>query len=322
MPEQKFDFSVFTHPQILFTERFLAAGSDPVATDYNDLKASRDFLIDWICIGDDGNYGTSFDINASNLQHLEVNWQIADRAPVFPAGLVPAAAFQTWWDCDRTQLPTLSSGFYPNSVFFWRHVLRWVFNPSQSFRIDYEMPTPTNTQSFSDANVVKDIAVGIHAVGLRTGHRRVFGTGGTLNVSPQPGQPPVTGSLVAPNFTGNIADEPYLVEGIGWLFNDTWQQAAPAGPGDTRWFSYLRLKFVPTQGQPWSDVPVPLWMYGVHQGPPQRSIWYKPPGGPILMKAGQSMIFQLRNEGTVPSQNMRAQIGLIGRVAPGYGSLY
>lgn len=320
MPD-KFDFSVFTHPRILYTERQLtpAGTADARATtDTNDLKASRDILFDYIWVGDDGNYKySSILFNQSLLADLRVNWQIADRAPWFPQELVPACALQNWWDCDRTQVPTVPSFLYPQAVWFWRHTLRWVYNPAQQFRFDWQV---RGSQGGGIPPGLRpngiDFGLGMHGVSLRTGHRRLFGVGGNIPSGPGgPLAPPATGSFINPNAMGNISDEPYLIEGLGTVFDrQTWQN------GDTRWLNWIYIKGVPTQGEPWSDVPIPLACYGIHQGIAQRGAFYKPPGGPILVKAGQSMVFQLENVNA--NEAMLAQIALIGRTAPGYGSLY
>ena len=147
MTEPKFDFSVFTSPRILYTELNLtaAAGALPRATtNFNDLKASRDMLIDYIYVGDDGTYATgSATIDQSNLQGLNVNWQIADRASFFPQALVPVMSMHNWWDCDRTQTygpaPAVAVAYLnPIGTLYWRNTLRWVYNPGQSFRVDWQ----------------------------------------------------------------------------------------------------------------------------------------------------------------------------------------
>jgi hypothetical protein len=315
MSEQNFDFSVFVHPRILYTEQELGpAGTESsrATTDTNDLKTSRDFLIDFIWIGNDGGYKYGGDYSADYGASIEVNAQIADRAPFFPQGLIAAFALQNWWDCDRTHNPVLPKFDYPQAVFLWRHTLRWVYNPAQSFRLDWQK----QPSQLGGIPVDLNLGVGLSGVSLRTGHRRLFGAGATIPAGPGGfGTPPQTGSIIQPNTMGNIADEPYLIESTSFAFDPrTWAAQ------DARFLNWLYVKVVPTQGMPWSDVPVPLALYGIHQGIARRSVFYKPPGGPILMKAGQSMVFQLENQ--VATRIVLVQIGLIGRVAPGYGSLY
>jgi hypothetical protein len=319
---EKFDFSVFTSPRILYTERDLTApgtAGATIITDTNDLKASRDFLIDYIWIGDDGNYRLGGQVNESASQYLLVNWQIADRAPLVPQALVPASTLQNWWDCDRTQDPTLPAAGWPASTFTWRHTLRWVYNPSQSYRVDWQK---NPGQGGVGIPVPLTIQPALAGVSLRTGHRRLFTGAVTIAAGPVGGinAAPQVGFLANPNTMGNISDEPYLIEGLSWNFGPDWW-----GTGDTRYLNWLYAKISPTQGEPWSDVPIPLAAYGIHQGIARRNVHYKPSGGPILVKAGQSVVFQVQN--TMPNvgpvaQTVRVQIALIGRTAAGYGSLY
>ena len=321
MSEQKFDFSVFTTPRILYTEMDLTAPGTVGATGItanNDLRTSRDYLIDYIWIGDDGNYRLGGAANESGTQYLNVSWQISDRAPIVPQALIPLPILQNWWDCDRSHDPTVAAAGYPACNWFWRHTLRWVYNPGQTYRVDWQK---NPTQAGAGIAVPLTVSPALTGVSLRTGHRRVFTATATIAAGPAVALngPPQVGSINNPNTMGNIADEPYLIEGLGWNFGPDWW-----GTGDTRFLNWLYMKVVPSQGEPWSDVPVPLALYGIHQGIAHRGAFYKPPGGPILLKAGQSMIVTVQN--TIPAvgiaQTVRAQIGLVGRTAPGYGSLY
>lgn len=326
MGEKHFDWSVFTHPRILYTELALsiAAGATPrLTTNFNDLKCSRDLLVDYIYIGDDGTFSSSpATPNQSNLQGLNINWQIADRAPYFPQGLVPVMTMHNWWDCDRTQ--SYGPAQNPDVTFlnpigslYWRHTLRWVYNPSQSFQVDWQKVG--NNAAPPGAMPAVNLNVYMYGVGLRTGNRRAFGAGGAVAAGPIGGPAVVqNGQIVNPPLMSNVADEPYAIEGIGLPLDATWWQGVGANQ-DLRFFNYLKLKVSPTQGEPWSDVPIPMACYGVHMGLPMRGAWYKPPGGPILMKAGQAMTFDCQN---TLARNTQVQIALIGRTAPGYGSLY
>ena len=323
---EKFDFSVFCHPRILYTELNLtaAAGALPRSTtNFNDLKCSRDLLIDFIYIGDDGTYATgNVTVNQSNLQGLNVNWQIADRAAYFPQALVPVMAMHNWWDCDRTQTygPAQNPAvdyLTPIGNLYWRNTLRWVYNPSQSFRVDWQKIGNNLGQAMPGVL----LRVHLNGIGLRTGHRRTFG-----DVTAIPAGPAAaaiqTGQIVNPPLMSNISDEPYLIEGVSLPLDATWWPGIGAGAGidqDLRYFNYLRLKITPTQGEPWSDVPIPMAIYGVHMGPAMRAAWYKPAGGPILLKAGQAITFDCQN---TLARATQVQIALIGRTAPGHGSLY
>jgi hypothetical protein len=79
------------------------------------------------------------------------------------------------------------------------------------------------------------------------------------------------------------------------------------------------MKAAPSAGEGWSDKAIPLAVYALHQSVPGRWVTYKPTGGPMLMKAGQSFVARVRN--TSAQNQTNAQIALIGRTAPGIGSL-
>jgi hypothetical protein len=55
----------------------------------------------------------------------------------------------------------------------------------------------------------------------------------------------------------------------------------------------------------------------VHKGQPNRCAWYKPPGGPILLRKNNQMVFELQVLAALGFA-VNAQVALIGRVAPGY----
>lgn len=314
MSEQKFDYSIFTRPRILYTECQLSPmGTEGASatTSTNDLRTTQDFLIDFICISADGDYLHGGPKHFNSLGYLYLNWQIAGRAPFFPQRLVPAFTMYNWWGGDAGHCPVVTPDVYPFAIYSWQHALRWVYHPGQSFRVDWQK------RGSAGGGIPVDVVlgVGLDGVSVRTGHRRIFWSDATIPAGPGGiGAPPQVGSIVQPNAMGNISDEPYLIERFILTFPyDNW-----AG-NDVRWLSWLYIKVVPSHGQPWSDVPVPLALYTLHQTTTRLKVPYKPPGGPILLKAGQAIVFQLENR-SPGNHEALVQIGLFGRVASSDGS--
>lgn len=312
---EKHDFSVFNHPRIFFAERGVPHG-EVRFFEQNDLKTSRDFLIDYIWIGESrysiegwGGLGTT---TPSLIRNININWQIVDRAPIWPLDEFSVTSLQNYWDADRGWNPCspADTGF---CTLLWRHALRWIYNPTQDVRIDWEA-LGANGGALRPQLTIRPAMAG---TSLKTGHRRIYGMDLIYPAQTVAPTQRFSGTASAPNSMGNLGDDPYSIEDFGFSTTDEWDD------GDLGWLSGpLRMKVIPSQGEAWSDVPLPLGVYALQQSiPAARWVTYQPTGGPLLLKAGQSFVARVRNAGTLVSQDTFVQIALIGRTAPGIGSL-
>lgn len=296
----KIDWSVFNWPKILFTEvRIPANGAATTPSD--QLKCGRDMLIDWIGVSEET---FSVGVGAANdtyLNDLSFNWWIHDRAQWAPQ-VVPAAMGDTYYDglrdANLAVLPTVGMG-----SFQLHHPVKWLYPAFQNVAIEWVNPVsnaPTGNLQ---------LAVSIHGVGTTSGHRRIFGlpfifatnaAGQTQNIAS------VTATM------GNPGDQSYLMTDFHLVPRDVQWQAL----GDNRVGNHLRIRVRPTNGDAWSDVPVPITFYGIQRGQPQRIAWFQPPGGPILLRRNQQPVFQFTNGNGAIALNV--QTALVGRVAPSY----
>lgn len=311
MPNEREEFMRFTHPRILYAEARVVAGAPGIYLDQNQLRTSRDMLIDYIWLSEESASLDTGEKNLCLLHNLLVNWAISDRQAFYPHEGVPCGVLHNLWDAERTAIPFNMFGdpiVYP-AVFLWRHTVRWLLNPAQGIRVDWSL-TPAQIQ-------VGAIETGfvMHAVGLKTGMRRLYGIRVPTPQGPPIGLPPLAQTAASPTTAHNLGDEPYLVESTGIYFGKQWAANPDA---DTRWLNLLKYKVVPTWADAWSEVPLPVLMYGLQMGMPARSVIHKPAGGPIYLKAGQAVNFWAANTGNVDTN---IQVALIGRVAYGVGSL-
>lgn len=298
-------WSVFTWPRILYTE-VAVANNATVFVNSEDLRTGRDMLIDWIVVSED-TYATIgvLGANLSYLSALNVDWWITDRPHFAPQGPILAAWLDNVYAREHTANPVqaLTVG---TAQYMTRHPLRWRYEAMQNIAIEWSNPVSI----VATGNL--GVTVGLPAVGVVTGHRRGFGLGfvfATNAVAATQGIASVTGTMANPG------DQPYLVEGIAWMPSN----AAWAALNDNRITNHVRMRVRPTQGDAWSDVPVPMIFYGVHKGQPNRAAWYAPAGGPLLLRRNQRVQLELFNNGS--GVNMLAQVAVIGRTAPGYPSV-
>jgi hypothetical protein len=305
MPEQnKIDWSVFNYPRILFAEIAVPATGASTFLMTDQLKTGRDMLVDYIAVSED-TFSTGVGAaNASYLQQLGVDWWIHDRAKFSPVGpIAPADALDNVYNVQRTT-NFVAAQVAGRGVLQLSHPVRWMYNPMQNVSIDWLNPV-----SAAPTGTLITIA-GMHGVGTITGHRRVFAVGATFatNVAG------ATQNIASATQTmGNPGDQPYLME--HFFINANGAQWTVLN--DNRIVNHLRYRVRPTQGDAWSDLPVPLVFYGVQKGQPNRCVWFKPPGGPILLRKNNQMVFEFQvNAGLGFALN--AQVAIIGRVAPGY----
>jgi hypothetical protein len=202
---------------------------------------------------------------------------------------------------ERTTNPT-ALDIAGRDTFQLNHPVRWLYNPMQNVAVEWLNPVSAAPTG------VLNTAFGMHAVGVVTGHRRSF----FVPVQFTTNALGLTQNVASNTQTmGNPGDQPYLIENFLWSANGVgWSNL-----NDTRVVNHLRTRIRPTSADAWSDLPVPVLFYGVHKGIPNRAVWYKPPGGPILLRKNQQVVFELANAGAGFALN--GQVALIGRVAPG-----
>lgn len=304
MPEAKpFDWSVFSWPRMLFAET-VVANNATVFVQSDALKAGRDMLIDYVAISEET---YSLGVGAANSTYMNVvnaDWWIHDRARYMPQG--PAASAITVMDnmyaVDRTANPTaaLTAG---RGMYMWRHPVRWAYDPQHAVNVDW-----LNPATLGAATGALTAGIGMHGVGVVTGHRRVFYLAVAMGTNAAGA---AQGSTSNTQTMGNPGDQPYLVEDTEWVPAD----AQWAVFNDNRIANHVRFRIKPTNGDAWSDIPVPGIFYGIHRGQPSRTSWYQPTGGPILLRRNNQMVFEITNAGAGFALNV--QVCLIGRVAPG-----
>jgi hypothetical protein len=306
MPEvAKIDWSVFSWPRILFAEQVVANNARAFMLS-DQLKCGRDMLIDYIAVSEDTYSINTGVANGSYLNAVNVDWWIHDRAKFSPIGPMNSQIFSNHYLATRTVNP-IAGVAARTEPYLFHHPVKWLYNPLQSVTAEWLNPA-TKGQATGNLNTL----FGIHAVGTVSGHRRVFGLPFAFATNAA-GQ--TSGLAAATISMGNPGDQPYLVESSLWQPDDpNW-----AVFNDNRISNHIRMRIRPTQGDAWSDIPIPGIFYGVSQGQPNRVSWYKPPGGPILLRKNQQMVFELLNNGA--GFNLNIQVALIGRVAPGYASI-
>jgi len=298
----KFDWSIFSHPRVLFAEQVLATGVQQIIQN-DSLRTGRDMLVDYIHLsGEDYSTGVAAPGACFN-NIIFANWWIQDRsryyiqpveliaidnAPGSELGLVAAA-----WD----------AGVAVYSILY-HHPVRWVYNPVQNVIVEW-----VNPASLGLATNASNVNMELQGVGLVTGHRRLFHIVIPIAANAA-GQ--VQGVVSNQQTMANAGDQPYLIEHTRFWFTTN----APLGMTEPRHLKHIRVRVRPTQGDAWSDTTVPLAFYGVERRyDNSMHCIFKPSGGPVLLRKGQQMVVEmLQNTGA----NVNLQVCLFGRCAPGY----
>lgn len=320
------DWGKFNHPKIVFAEKVILAGkSDTIQQ--NELKVSRDMVVDYLAISDD-TFTTAPRITNPHqtfLHWIGVNWSVVERSSWIPVGFGSIEEFHNFYEGDSTNVPIdplTGNTLTMWGALRWRHSEPWVYNPIDTVSIDLVAPpAPVEVLGSRELSVFWD------AVGLKSGGRRSF----VIPRSAIPGQAlglPFSQSFSAPQLASNLGDEAFKMQAMGIGFpGRTWCDSSLGGPVDERLLNFYRMRVTPSIGDSHSDTPVPLVFYGIHQRPPWRLAIHKPVGGPIFLYAGQSIIFNIENNaipintGLDNPVDINVQVALIGRTAPGIGSL-
>jgi hypothetical protein len=315
------DWHKFNHPKIVFAEKVILAGrSDTIQQ--NELKVSRDMVVDYLAISDD-TFTTEPRVAGPHqtfLHWIGVNWGVVERSTWIPIGFGSIEEFHNFYEGDSTNVPIDPLTGDTRTMWGalrWRHSEPWAYNPIDTLSIDLAAP-----QAPIAIGGVRELSVFWDAVGLKSGSRRSFVIPRSPFL-PQGLGVPFSQSFSAPQLASNLGDEAFKVQSVGLGFPErAWCQTPPV---DERLLNFYRMRVTPSIGDSWSDTPVPLVFYGIHQRPPWRLAIHKPVGGPIFLYAGQSIIFNIKNNATVANVdedvNINVQVALIGRTAPGIGSL-
>jgi hypothetical protein len=321
-------------------------------------KVSRPTLIDYIWMSEEtltvngarpsaipapapGPSMTLIDPGASGsfLNGLRVNWWVTDR-PRAALRLRSPFEYNNYADRDATATVVAAFGSVDPSL-TWKFRRPWVYKPGNSVVADWSYVTgewtfPGGGQppNFPPLRLI------LYGVGLRTRHRRIFefeipAMAPPVMPAPVPAIPQIwelssNGSFATHEFISQQSDEPYEIDGLTFQYvtrDPITGEVTAAPPSDARMLNMLRVRVAPSQSEPISDDPVPVLAYGVDMGPPGRSAWYQPTGGPILLQPGQSIGWEVQSflppHGQLPlpinlyqQTNSRFQVALIGRTAP------
>lgn len=302
---EKIDWQVFSWPKILFTEVNVANNATAFVQS-DQLKSGRDMLIDWVAVSEETYSLNAGAANATYMDNVDVNFWIHDRARFFPQGPTNVQALNNMFDVDRTVNPVAALAIGRGQYKF-RHPIRWQYGVQQSVNVEW-----LNPATLGAATGALNSVMGMHGVGAMTGARRMFLLPWTWATN---AAGVAQGIASNTQLMGNPGDQPYLVETSIWAATG----AQWAVLNDSRISNHVRFRVCPTGADAWSDLPVPAIFYGPHACQPYRVAWYAPVGGPILLRKGQQMVFEVFNNGA--GFNLNVQVALIGRTAPGYTSV-
>lgn len=315
--------SRFTHPKILFGEVVVPLGGAATELDQHVLKASRDMIVDRIVISEEtysqeAGPAAAF-ASSTFLHYLDVNWGVVERPRWAGENTyTPIEVFHNV-PMDRSSGGIFNGGatqYAAWAVNRWRLERPWVYNPQDTLQIDVSHPgVALGFPSGMDFEFMLD------GRGIASGLDRIFRIP-NVRVPQAPANVPFAQSFTSNRLASNLGDEHYLMGSFGWMSPQ--RMATGAGwPNDLRILNVLRAKVVPSIGDSWSDANIPLIFYGLDQALPGRVAVHKPFGGPIYLKAGQSMTFSFRfnTPPVLDPVQTNVQVALIGAQAPGIGSV-
>jgi hypothetical protein len=234
---------------------------------------------------------------------MNVNWWVSDRGRV-DLRLRPATMFDNHVDGMRAQIRLPINWPLPgNAVLFGSIMYRfrqpWRYFPGNSFLIDWAYVTGLATVN---APALPVINIVFYGTGVKSRQRRIF----EIQMPAIAAAGPFSGSFTQPEFISNLADEPYDIDELHIVTPGIWN--------DIRVFNMLRYRFSPSQGEPFSDDPIPILAYGIDMFPQGRAAIYAPTGGPLMLLPGQSIGWEVFNNATGVPDNFQAV--LVGRTAP------
>lgn len=314
------DFSAFNHPKIMFAEHVVeqagaAGNADRFTFEDNQLRVSRDTIVDLLVVTEESRSGEEdlTDPNGTFLHYLGVNYRVTERPDWVKSGDAPIETFHNFHEGDRSggAIPDALTTGYTTAwgKLQWNFFEPWIYEPIDTLTVQFT--APATALGYSGYFPV----FGVHGRGSRTGMPRFF-------YIPDVAVPQLLPNIIfaqtynSNQHCNNLGDEPFKIYKMDLAFSN---RLNANGNNDTRLLNVWRMKVTPSIGDSWSDHPVPLIFHGVHMSLPHRIAYHRPPGGPIYLRAGQSISFDIRNYHWAKDTNV--QVGFIGRVAPGVGSV-
>jgi len=308
----------FVHPLVLFAERVATAGQQ-VAITQDALKTSRDMIIDYIAISEESLSTGVAPVGAGQtyLHYLDINWGIVEGARWLPGNSFGNVETFHNYVADRSSggVMAFANVLAAWGGLRWKHSEPWIYNPIDTLNVDMVRPAIPAPIA---ATAIEPIRVSFAGIGRKTGLRRNYDIQG-INIAASGAIPAVqwAQSFGDNQRANNPGAEPFYMTDTSIEFTNR-QAAAPGWNADLRLLNHYRMRVVPSIGDSWSHVPIPLAFYGVDQSVPYRVAYHKPEGGPIMLEAGRSLTFDVVNNGPQPTN---IQVALIGRIYPGVGSV-
>ncbi len=312
----------FVHPSILFAEQVVPANT-AANIQQQELKTSRDMIVDYLAVSEEtfsqdllvAGGGQTF------LRYIDVNWGVVDKARWLPGNFyTPSLVFHNV-SGDRSQAGILNgaTGLVNWGKIGYYHAEAWTYNPVDTLSVDATRPANPAANNAVQQN--NSFHVLFDGVGIRTGLRRVFQIPNVLFAQAPIGAAPASVPFSNNQQAANLGSETHMVVGFSFVpaNRDTAGGVPVPQDADLRLLNHFRLRVTPSIGDSWSQVPIPLAFYGIHWSVPYRAAFHKPAGGPIYLHAGQSITFDIFNRHATQGTNV--QVAVIGRVAPGIGSI-
>jgi len=306
----------FRTPLILFAEQVVAPGAQ-IEINQDALSASRDMIIDYLAISEDS-FSTNnlvVGLGQTYLHMLDVNWGVAEGSKWLPGNNFGRIELFHNHPGDRSAagIMNFANRFAAWGGLRWKHSEPWIYNPIDNLTIDFLRPAMPAGIAQAAAEPLR---VSFSGVGQKTGLRRDSEVQG-INV-PQAlgGAAPLPGTFSDNQRANNIGTDPIFMTDMSVSFPNR-QGGGGAWNADIRLLNHFRMRVVPSVGDGWSRVQVPLIFYGVDMSPPYRVAYHKPEGGPIALEAGRKIAFDIVNNSAVTTN---IQVALIGRIAPELGS--
>ncbi len=307
----------FRTPLILFAEQVLIPGQQ-VEINQDALSASRDMIVDYLAISDDS-FSTGIapvGLGQTYLHMLDVNWGIVEGARWLPGNNFGRMELFHNHVGDRSAggIMAFANRFAAWGCLRWKHSEPWVYNPIDNVTIDFLRPQmPAAGQAAAEP-----MHVSFGGVGQKTGLRRNSEIQGINSPQALGLAPPFVWSFSDLQRANNIGTDPIFMTDMSVVFTNR-QAGGGAWNADIRLLNHLRMRVVPSVGNGWSNVHVPLIFYGVDQSPPYRVAYHKPEGGPIALEAGRKIVFDVVNntqQFAPPGVNLNVQVAIIGRIRP------
>lgn len=304
----------FTQPRFLYAETIVGPGATNILQT-EIFKASRPTLIDCMWISEESYTVNGWPLpapigqgtHASLLPNAVINWWVSNRGRTAVRLRIPTT-FDSYMDAERFSITLQAVGLPVALVagnFLYRFREPWRYPAGSSFHVETQYVTGAAVAPPPVAAAPAS-ALTFHGVGAETRQRRVFEM-----------QFPAVAANASGVAVGTVAQPEFMMNGVEEYYDLTEMQLLTLGgnPADMRLYNMLRWRIVPAHGEPFADEPIPVLAYGIDQMPNGRAILYEPPGGSLLLDAGESINWEIQNTNALYTS--RFQIVLASRVAPG-----